>query len=100
MVLLKPHYTRTKTPNPQTFQRNVQIHVGGYAPSEPALLTQLLEEFQWGDVLVFDRLDSGANVYAELQELGIHFISRPPVTTQVERRMAEALGPDYFIVNP
>lgn len=72
--------------------------VGSYATSEPALLRQFLGELQRRDVLVFDRLYSGSNLYAECKQAGVEFISRPHACLRLERRIVETLAPGDYIV--
>ena len=76
----------------------VAHQVGRYATSEPGLLRQMIETFQRNDVLIFDRLYSGSNLYAECKEAGLEFIGRAHVSLQIERRIVEVLGPEDFIL--
>ena len=53
--------------------------------SEKELGRKVLTRLKTGDVAVFDRLYSGANLYAEYQRSGIEFIGRAHACLKVER---------------
>jgi len=64
---------------------NLGHQVSSCRTSEKALCKELVKNLKTGDVIVFDRLYSGANLYAEYQRAGIDFIGRVHACLKVER---------------
>ncbi len=67
--------------------------------SEKELSRELIKDLKAGDVLVFDRLYSGANLYVEYQRAGIEFIGQVHACLKVERlKVVETFGPGDLLV--
>ena len=62
----------------------IHPQMGSYEQGETSLLKESFEKFSAGDVLVMDRHYSGANLYAEYEQEGIHFIARSHHQRKVE----------------
>jgi len=63
---------------------NIAHETGRCRSSEKELGREVLKRLSPGDVAVFDRLYSGANLYAEYQRAGIEFIGRAHACLKVE----------------
>jgi Transposase DDE domain len=67
--------------------------------SEKELGRKVLARLKTGDVVVFDRLYSGANLYAEYQRSEIEFIGRAHACLKVERlKTVESFSPEDKVV--
>lgn len=64
---------------------NVSHEVGNCESSEKQLSQQIIKDLKTGDVLIFDRLYSGANLYVEYQRAGIEFIGQVHACLNVAR---------------
>lgn len=85
-----------------TTMTTVSHALGSYETSEHALLRRFLGHLQSGDLLVLDRLYSGANLYAEYRQAGLEFIARAHGGAKIEPKIIKTLtqGEDYLAELP
>ena len=78
---------------------NVKHQAGPCRKSETELNRKLIKHLGAGDVIVFDRLYSGANLYVEYRQAGIEFIGRVNACSKVERlKVVKVLGAGDLVV--
>ena len=78
---------------------NVGHQTGPNKVSEKALCRDLIKELGAGDVIVFDRLYSGSNLYAEYQRAGLEFIGQTHKNLKVEcLKVVKILGKGDLLV--
>jgi hypothetical protein len=78
---------------------NIAHEVDRCRASEKELARKVMARLETGDVAVFDRLYSGANLYAEYQRAGIEFIGRAHACLKVERlKTIESFSPEDKVV--
>jgi len=78
---------------------NIGHQAGPCRMSETALNRKLIKNLRTGDVIVFDRLYSGANLYVEYRRARIEFIGRVHASSKVERlEVVETLGAGDLMV--
>lgn len=78
---------------------NIGHQAGPCRMSETELNRKLIKNLRIGDVIVFDRLYSGANLYVEYRRAGIEFIGRVHASSKVERlKVVETLGAGDLVV--
>ena len=86
-----------------TFDLETLINVGHEAGScrrgEKELCGEIIKRLEAGDVVVFDRLYAGANLYMDYRRAGIEFIGRVHACLKVERlKVIKVLGPGDLLV--
>ena len=78
---------------------NVGHQTGPNKVSEKALCRELIKEMRDGDVIVFDRLYSGSNLYAEYQRAGLEFIGQTHKSLKIEcLKVVKTLGAGDLLV--
>src|SRR3989338_271136 len=78
---------------------NMGHQAGPCRMSETELNRRLIKHLRTGDVIIFDRLYSGANLYVEYQRTGIEFIGRAHACSKIERlTVVEVLGAGDLVV--
>lgn len=78
---------------------NLGHKAGHCKASEKRLCGELIKALKIGDVIVFDRLHSGANLYVQYQRAGIEFMGRVHASLKVERlKVVKVLGASDVLV--